>query len=634
MRTTTEARGLRSTLAIVVAAAALLLVGATPAGAAAGPPRDPSRFGCPPESPNPFTDIDGSVHEAAIRCEAAYGFINGTTSTTFSPSGPVTRGQVASFLARATAYAGVPLDTSDQGFTDISDSVHKDAINALTALGVLNGTTPTTFSPNLPVTRAQGASMVGRLLALGTTDLPNDPPDAFTDDDGSVHEDNINLLAALGIVGGVTSDQFNPNGTVTREAAASILARAQDFGVEVGITGPLGDFDAVLAPLTGAAEVPGPGDAGAEATVELHRARLIDGLLCVTLDFDVALSDTPTAVHVHQGDPHQAGPIVLTIPAPPSGAGLQESCFPDLDNAVLDQIFAHPEDFYVNVHTGDFPDGAVRGQLSPVATRLSTGIKGDEEVPGPGETDADGGFDIEVLADGTTICGFGAYIGTETPTAAHIHEAAAGAAGPVVVTLSPFDQIFSDGCVGDLDPQLVADIAANPEDYYVNVHTDGHPDGAARGQLEATSHLVTTLTGADEVPGPGDPDGSGDADVTLLGDDLLCVRVLVRGIGGPTAAHIHRGDDGVAGTVVVPLPTPTFNSAFGCMDIDPALYDELMTSPDSFYVNVHNGEFPNGALRGQLPAQGQAAGARAGAPMAQAAIRSQAPLRHRSLTAR
>jgi hypothetical protein len=571
------------------------------------------------------------VHEASIRCEAAYGFINGTTSTTFSPSNPVTRGQVASFLARGVAFSGVELDTSDQGFTDIADSVHKDAINGLTALGVLNGTSATTFSPNLAVSRAQLASMVARLLGLSTP-LP-DAPDAFTDDNGNVHESNINTLAVLGIVGGVTSDHFNPSGTLTREAAASVLARTQDFAVEAGITSPLGDFDPLLAALTGGAEVPGPGDSGAQATVELDRASLIDGLLCVTLDFDVALSSNPTAVHVHKGDPHAAGPIVLTIPPPPSGSGLQQSCFPDLDGTVIADIFAHPEDYYVDVHTTDFPNGAVRGQLSPPATTLTTSLSGAEEAPGPGETDAGGGFSIDLLADGTTVCGFGEYDGAETPMAAHIHKAAVGVAGPIVVTLPPFDDIFSDGCIGNVDPTLVADMVAHPTDYYVNVHTDGHPNGAARGQLEKQVFLATTLTGPDEVPGPGDADGGGEAFISLAGDNFLCATLHVRGTAQPIAAHIHRGADGVAGPIVVMLPTPTFNSSRGCMEIDPALYNELAATPEAFYVNVHTGDFPNGAIRGQLGPEAQASSARADAHMARTAGFQSAPrTRYRAIT--
>ena len=169
------------------------------------------------------------------------------------------------------------------------------------------------------------------------------------------------------------------------------------------------------------------------------------------------------------------------------------------------------------------------------------------------------------------------------------------------MTLPPFQEgVFSDGCINGVDPALVADIAANPEDYYVNIHTDAHPNGAVRGQLESTSDLSASLSGADEVPGPGDPDGAGDATVSLVGDDLICATVHVRGTSKPTAAHIHHAADGVAGPIVVMLPTPIFNSSTGCMTIDSTLYDQIKASPSSFYVNVHTGDFPSGAVRGQL----------------------------------
>jgi hypothetical protein len=597
MRITLEARRARLAVAVIISAAALLTSAIAPAGAVAAPPRDPSRFACPPNSPNPFTDIAGSVHESSIRCEAAYGFINGTTSTTFSPSAPVTRGQVASFIARGVAFARVPLDTTAHGFTDIAGNVHEEAINALANLGVLNGTSPTTFSPDQAVTRAQFASMGARLLNLASPLPPG--PDAFTDDDGNVHEANINALAALGILGGVTNDHFNPDGPLARGAAASVLARTQDYAVETGLSFTLGPVDFVLAPLTGAAEVPGPGDASAKGTVELVRTT-VHGLLCVTIDFDVALSGPPTEVHVHHGNAGASGPDVLTIPPPASGSGTHNACFPGLDQGTIDAIFGDPAAYYFNVHTAQFPDGAIRGQLSPVASAAASSLLGTEEAPGPGETGGHGGVEIDTLSDGTTVCGFLQYVGAGTPMAAHIHKAAPGVAGPIVVTLPPFDGPFSDGCIGGLAPTLVADIAAHPTDYYVNVHTNDFPDGAVRGQLETLVTLGTLLTGGAEVPGPGDPDGGGDASILLVGDDLLCAVIHVRGTGKPMAAHIHKAASGVAGPIVVTLPTPVFNSSNDCTQIDPALYDDIAASPSAYYVNVHTADLPGGAVRGQL----------------------------------
>jgi hypothetical protein len=593
-------RTLRLLLTATVATAVLGLTPA-PAGAAAAPPRDTTKFACPATVPDPFTDIEGSVHEQAIRCLAGYGFINGTTSTTFSPGGVVTRGQLASFIARAMAFSGFPFDTSDQGFTDIAGSPHAPAINGLAAAGIIEGISATTFGPNRPVTRAQAASLISRSLELG--EAP-DAPNAFEDDEGSVHEDAIDKLAAEGIVGGVTPTTYNPGGSVTRGAAASMIARAQDFAVEQGFSFPAGEGENVLASLRGAAEVPGPGDTTARGTVELVRTS-IDGLLCLTWDIDVALAEAPTAAHVHKGAAGVSGPIHLTLPTPNAAAGerlFEAPCVADVDQALIDEVFANPAGFYVNVHTATFPNGAIRGQLSPATKFLGTTLTGSEEAPGPGETDAGGDVAIDILSDGTTICGFLFYDGAEQPMAAHIHKGAVGAAGPIVVTLSPFDSEggASDGCIGGLDPALVSDIAANPDDYYVNVHTDMHADGAVRGQLGTSALLDADLTGGAEVPGPGDPDGSGEAFLDLVGDGLLCVRVQVRGIGTPTAAHIHDGAPGVAGPIVVTLPTPTFNAASDCVDVAPEVYADIAANPGDFYVNVHNAEFPAGAVRGQL----------------------------------
>ena len=65
-------------------------------------------------------------------------------------------------------------------------------------------------------------------------------------------------------------------------------------------------------------------------------------------------------------------------------------------------------------------------------------------------------------------------------------------------------------------------------------------------------------------------------------------------------AHIHRGATGAAGPVVVPLAAPADGSSEECKAIDKALAQELIQTPEAFYVNVHNATFPAGAVRGQL----------------------------------
>lgn len=113
--------------------------------------------------------------------------------------------------------------------------------------------------------------------------------------------------------------------------------------------------------------------------------------------------------------------------------------------------------------------------------------------------------------------------------------------------------------------------------------------------------FATTLTGAAEVPGPGDPDGSGTAELTLnpgLGE--ICYTLTVADIVPATAAHIHVGTSDVAGPVVVPLEPPTTGESSACAEVDPALIRAILKNPENYYVNVHNAEYPAGALRGQL----------------------------------
>jgi hypothetical protein len=112
----------------------------------------------------------------------------------------------------------------------------------------------------------------------------------------------------------------------------------------------------------------------------------------------------------------------------------------------------------------------------------------------------------------------------------------------------------------------------------------------------------TTLTGEAEVPGPGDPDGSGTATVTVNpGTGEVCYTLTVEDVATITAAHIHIGVAGEAGPVFIPLTNlPTDGSSSGCETVSRTDALAIITNPSNYYVNVHNAEFPDGALRGQL----------------------------------
>ena len=113
--------------------------------------------------------------------------------------------------------------------------------------------------------------------------------------------------------------------------------------------------------------------------------------------------------------------------------------------------------------------------------------------------------------------------------------------------------------------------------------------------------VKATLTGAAEVPGPGDTDGGGTVQVTLNPDKgEVCYEMSVTKIDEATAAHIHEGATGKDGPVKVGLDAPKGGSAKGCKAADAAVVKEIMANPANYYVNIHNGAFPKGAVRGQL----------------------------------
>lgn len=114
--------------------------------------------------------------------------------------------------------------------------------------------------------------------------------------------------------------------------------------------------------------------------------------------------------------------------------------------------------------------------------------------------------------------------------------------------------------------------------------------------------LWAQLEGENEVPVMGDPDGTGMAYITLNhGQGSISYELMVENIAPATAAHIHVGVAGVAGSVAIGLTAPTSGYSSGTiMNVDRALIKAMIQNPGSYYVNVHNAEYPGGAVRGQL----------------------------------
>jgi hypothetical protein len=117
--------------------------------------------------------------------------------------------------------------------------------------------------------------------------------------------------------------------------------------------------------------------------------------------------------------------------------------------------------------------------------------------------------------------------------------------------------------------------------------------------------LATALTAADGATNNrivGDPNGSGEAYVFSTGGGVVCYVLEVEKIEPATAAHIHEAPAGRNGPVVVTIGAPTNGRSAGCVDTgdQDLAADITLREPENYYVNVHNAEFPGGALRGQL----------------------------------
>jgi hypothetical protein len=290
-------------------------------------------------------------------------------------------------------------------------------------------------------------------------------------------------------------------------------------------------------------------------------------------------------------------------------------------------------------NASDIQSGDIQSSNSDTGDNNSAGaitvdLTGATEVPDPGDEDASGTATIYLRTDNNEVCVDISVQNIALPaTAAHIHQAPAGESGPPVVTLTaPNESGVSNTCA-TVDAALMTEMVNNPQNFYVNIHNSEFPDGAARGQLTFASSgsdssntgsgagsdtgssdtdtgssegaISIDLTGASEVPGPGDEDGSGTATIYLRTDtNEVCVDISVQSdVTLPaTAAHIHQAPAGESGPPVVTLNAPDASGLSStCVVVDAALMQAMIDTPENFYVNVHTSDFPDGAIRGQLP---------------------------------
>jgi hypothetical protein len=192
------------------------------------------------------------------------------------------------------------------------------------------------------------------------------------------------------------------------------------------------------------------------------------------------LSGPAAAAHIHAGASGVSGPVLIPLRTP-NASGRSSGCA-KASRRIVSGILAHPARYYVNVHTAEFPAGAIRAQLAGQRTVVGTVLH--LQLKGTSEPSATGTAVLRIRKDAGLIC-YRLHVENVTlPTvAAHIHKGGAGVNGPVVVPFNaPGANGTSSGCA-TAPASLIADILANRADYYVNVHTREHPAGAIRAQL-------------------------------------------------------------------------------------------------------------------------------------------------------
>lgn len=169
-----------------------------------------------------FTDVPaGAYYADAVKWAVAEGITSGTSPTTFSPNNGCTRAQMVTFLWRA---AGCPEPESDYGpFRDVpKDAYYRKAVLWAAGEGITSGTSPTIFSPNATVTRAQTVTFLWRWEGEPEADQRSGFRDVPA---GQYYSQAVSWAVEAGITNGTGTTTFSPGQTCTRAQIVTFLWR-------------------------------------------------------------------------------------------------------------------------------------------------------------------------------------------------------------------------------------------------------------------------------------------------------------------------------------------------------------------------------------------------------------------------
>lgn len=385
------------------------------------------------------------------------------------------------------------------------------------------------------------------------------------------------------------------------------------------------------AQLSGRNEVPSiMSQASGEVTATLDGNELV-----VTGTFINLGSEVDTEIfggaHLHLGYAGQNGPIEIGL-TPDLFLGGRGGTFDAADNTFTlteSQMTAlMARQMYVNIHTINFPNGELRGQVLPAADATYViNLSGSNEVPSI-ISNGSGQLALDLEGNELTVTGAFADLDGDFDASiaggAHLHLGLPGENGPIDISLdanvdgalksgffSPIGNTFT------LDQSQIDALAARS--VYANIHTTKFPGGELRGQVTNAGALTVFrahLSGSNEVPAVTSY-AAGVVQAEYLGDTLIAYGTFAdlesavdTDIAG--GAHLHTALAGANGPIAFGL---NFNlGANDTTGVFPAADNQILLSNEQeaqlfergFYVNIHTTEHAGGELRGQLLPEAQA----------------------------
>jgi hypothetical protein len=440
-------------------------------------------------------------------------------------------------------------------------------------------------------------------------------------------------------------------------ATPYVLADTQDTTV----------FKALMSPDNEVPPVNAPGTSGfATITVKVTRnaaGNINAATVIFEIDYTLPGPTTFTGLHIHNAPAGQNGSIVINTgisaanPVNASGSGRLTRVVDYASDATALRFVAGlletPENYYVNIHSTTATGGLMRAPLLRTYLTLRPQMTTSQEVPAITDVDAEGAalIQIEVVRNNTGAITSGTVtfdVDYRLPAASvitglHIHNAAAGANGGIVIdtginnstrsitTTTGRGNVFRTVDIPGTNTTGIAALTGlftDPTQYYVNLHTTARPAGLIRGQLSTDTYAFFGLMTAAEENPPTPVTGTANSMTIVrvtrdstgnIVSGIVSFNVAYSELPGPitfTGLHIHNAPFGVNGGVVINTGlsgtnTVTDDDGNGSVNRDvnvdansppaalPALTG-LLANPEAYYVNIHTTTFGGGIIRAQL----------------------------------